>query len=134
MASSAYIADGSDSNKVYFEVDPVPIPLVNYKPIYTAKQRVNGYSGGAVIPGGFDYYLAGCTDSGAEIAVTVKLMVMATYTAIITRMKSGSVFVFSPDGTRKYKGFIGDGSFSFLEGSATYIQGNFTFKVTEVLA
>lgn len=129
MSSIAYVADDDDTNKVYFEVDPVPTPLPIFRPVTVLKQVLPGRSSGVITPGPVHHFIGGANISGATISVSIALMTRTSYDNIISKMTGTDPVIFSPDGgTTKYKC-----SFSESGGTPEYIPGTDYIKWTLTL-
>ena len=123
MVSLAYFADLGGANKVYFLVDPVPIPLPIFAFVNTKEALLPTKVGADIVSGGYDIFLGGSHATSRTMTVNVALMTRASYDDIITKASRCELFVFSPDAVTEHKCCFdpGTGEPSYIEGSE-YIQ------------
>jgi len=134
MYSIAYIADNDDTNKVYFEVDPVPTPLPVYQPISSKRRLLNKREGEKIVPGDYHHYIGGASISGAIIQANIRQMSRTSYNSIVAKMIKADSVIFSPDGSTKYECVFSpsSGQPAYIEGT-DYIEWSLTFDIIGVV-
>ena len=100
-----YIADSDNSDPVYFEIIPTPIPILKYSIAKTKKRRLNTRDeSGNIIPGATDHYAGGGDISGSYIPLRIIKMSQEIYEDIVEKMIACDSVIFSPDaGTTLYE-------------------------------
>lgn len=101
MESQTYIADIDDTNRVYLEIEPVPVPLLKYS-ISGASRRTLNFrnSQGYIMPGMFHCYSGGSHISGAVLEVFINKLSRLDYGTIVNKIidKNRGQVIFSSDG------------------------------------
>lgn len=122
MSAQAYIADYDNTDKVYLDVEPTPVPFLKYNIVNNRRRTLHTRNAeGNTIPGQWHHYSSGTHISGASIDVNVVKMTKITYNNLISKIAGQElgVVIFSPDdGTTKYKC-----SFSSTSSEPKPIQG-----------
>lgn len=132
--SKAYISNSDGSGKVYFDIDPSPVPLPKYEVVGSSRRTLNTRDGGGnIIPGQWHHYLGGTHQSGAVLDVQISKMTKTTYESIIAKITGAEIgqVQFSPDdGVTIYNCVFAPGEISVepIDGTE-YLKGNLKFNI-----
>lgn len=123
-----YIATNTDTGKIELDIMPNPQALPIYRPQLEMKQKLQGYSGGAVVTGGYDFFIGKPALQGSIIACNILRITLTQYSSICALM--GDSVIFSPDGTTKYECAFhtSTGEPAYIEGTS-YIAWNIVFAI-----
>jgi len=134
MSSSAYIANADGTSKVYFDIDPTPLPIPKYEVVGAKKRTLNTRDiNGNIIPGQWHHYTGGTHITGATLDVQIPMMTRTTFDNIIAKITGSGMgeVQFSPDGTTVYNCVFAPGEIAIepIEGTEL-LAGSLKFNLT----
>ncbi len=139
MASDLYYLSKTDgTSKIYFNVNPTPLP--DEEPVMKVinKELMPGLSGSTPVDGGRLSYIVGTNVNRSDLPITIKHATQATVDGIRTLFDLGVNLYYSPDdGTTIWQVCFADGK-SFqpkrYEGSADLYSIQMAFNLVSKVA